>query len=99
MRASCYILYSEKLNRFYIGATTEIVDERLIKHNNAIYGKHRFTAKAEDWKVYMSIEIDDFAHAIRLERKIKSMKSSNYIRNLKTYPGLVAKIIEETKSI
>ena len=68
-----------------------------MKHNNHSYGSHRFTAKAEDWKLFIKIEVQEYSHAIRLERKIKSMKSSRYIRNLKKYPELVEKIIAETR--
>ena len=92
----CYIIHSEKLNRFYIGACQSNLEERIIKHNNHSYGSHRFTAKAEDWKLFIKIEVQEYSHAVRLERKIKSMKSSKYIRNLKKYPELITKIKAET---
>ena len=44
----CYILHSEKLNKFYIGVTQDDVALRIQKHNEGFYGKHRFTAKAND---------------------------------------------------
>ena len=71
----CYILFSEKLNKFYIGATQEDVSLRIEKHNFGTYGKHRFTAIAIDWKLYLFIPSTDYPHAVRIERKIKSMKS------------------------
>ena len=40
-----YILYSSKLDRFYVGHT-ENIELRLIQHNNGISA---FTAKANDW--------------------------------------------------
>jgi putative endonuclease len=49
--------------------------------------------------LYLLIHAVDNAHAIRLERKIKSMKSSKYIRNLKQYPEMLERIMNETKSI
>jgi putative endonuclease len=91
----CYILYSQKLTRFYVGVSTNL-EERLKKHNNHTYGAHRFTAKASDWEIFLSIELVDYSHAVRLERKIKLQKSAKYIRNLKQYPELVEKIISET---
>ena len=93
----CYILYSEKLCRFYIGVTQDDVAARIKKHNEAYYGKYKYTSKSNDWTLFLFIETSDFSHAVRIERKIKSMKSSKYIRNLKTNPELVSKIIKETK--
>ena len=95
--AYCYILYSEKLNRFYVGATQETVAERLLKHNNTGYGSNRYTAKANDWEVYLSIRAEDYAHAIRIEQKIKSKKSAKYKRDLLKYPELLLKLITEMK--
>ncbi len=95
--AHCYIIQSKKLDKFYIGACNGSLEERLDNHNNHAYGNHRFTAKASDWAVVLVIKTDEYSHAIRLERKIKSMKSSQYIRNLLKYPELVEKIFHETK--
>ena len=94
--SACYILYSIKLDKFYIGVTQEGVQERLIKHNSKHYGAHRFTATADDWELFLNIPTENYNHAIRIERKIKGMKSSNYIRNLKKYPELLKKIVTET---
>ena len=57
-----------------------------------------FTSKASDWILFLQFELKDYAHAIRLERKIKSMKSRKYILNLSKYPELREKIINEAKS-
>jgi putative endonuclease len=40
----------------------------------------------------------DYAHAIRMERKIKSMKSKAFIQNLKKYPELRQKTIDTTST-
>ncbi len=93
----CYILHSDKLDKFYTGACNGSLESRIEKHNNHSYGNHRFTATADDWQLYISIETTNYSHAIRLENKIKLMKSSKYIRNLKEYPDLVNKIYNETK--
>ncbi len=93
----CYILFSESLGKFYTGACQDSLTERIEKHNNHSYGNHRFTAAANDWKLFLRIDANDYSHAIRLERKIKSMKSSKYIQNLKQFSDLVAKIQAETK--
>ena len=98
MTPSCYILYSPSLNKFYIGATHDSADNRLLKHNNHTYGKHRYTANADDWELFLQIDVAEYAHAIRLERKIKAMKSSKYIKNLKRFPEMRNKIIINTSN-
>ena len=90
--SGCYIIFSKLLNRFYIGATHHGVDERLEKHNVHIYGRDAYTAKATDWELYLFIPTQDFKEAGILERKIKSMKSTVYIRNLRKYPELIEKL-------
>ena len=99
MIASCYLLHSQSLDQFYVGVTTQNIEDRIQKNNQAHYGNHRYTATADDWKLYLLIDAIDYAHATRLERKIKSMKNSKYIKNLKAYPELLDKIIEEIKSV
>ena len=94
----CYILYSASLDKFYIGACQDALDERIRKHNEHAYGNHRFTAAEKDWDLFLKIEADSFPHAVRLERKIKSMKSRKFIKDLVQYPQLVHKIKLETCS-
>lgn len=97
-KCHCYILFSKKLNRYYIGSTKDLIESRIEKHNSGFYGKKSFSASANDWTLFLLIEAQDYPHAVRLERKIKSMKSSKYIQNLKSYPELVDKIIAETST-
>ena len=98
MAAACYILYSKKLNKFYTGATHDNVEQRLEKHNEHSYGNQHYTAKVNDWEVFLFLEANDYPHAIRMERKIKSMKSKVFIRNLKQYPELRKKLINQTST-
>jgi putative endonuclease len=93
----CYIIHSESLNRFYVGALHEDLEKRVQKHNEHAYGNHRFTEKASDWKVYLFIPFETYSQAIRIERHIKKMKSSRYIENLKTYPEMVNKLVGKFK--
>ncbi|MBK9932611.1 MAG: GIY-YIG nuclease family protein [Cytophagaceae bacterium] len=93
----CYILWSKKLNKFYIGACQDSLQERIKKHNMGFYDGINFTKKANDWSIYLRIDAMDYSHAVRIEKKIKSMKSSIYIKNLLKYPDLISKIFEETK--
>ncbi|MBK9359064.1 MAG: GIY-YIG nuclease family protein [Bacteroidales bacterium] len=41
-----YILYSESLDKYYVGSTHGTVEERLYKHNNRQKG---FTSAVSDW--------------------------------------------------
>ena len=66
-----YILYSEKLNRFYTGQTQD-VEKRLIRHNN---GYERYTSRGIPWELKCTMECDTRADAMKLERKIKNFKS------------------------
>ena len=92
MSAYCYILHSVKLNRFYIGSTVLEVNKRLEKHLNHYYGSTKFTAKADDWELFVSIECDNLDQARSIERHIKRMKSQKYLENLKRYPEIVGKL-------
>jgi len=92
----CYIIFSENINRFYIGATQDDVSLRIEKHNLGTYGKNRFTSTAHDWKLFLFISSKDYSHAIRLERKIKSKKSTKYFHDLVRYPELLEKLVSST---
>ena len=92
----CYILYSKLIDKFYIGSCHDSLEERIVNHNNHKYGSHRFTASANDWNLVLKIDTKNYAHAVRIERKIKSMKSRIYIQNLTKYDELIEKVILET---
>src|SRR5689334_8201070 len=91
--ASCYILYSKKLDQFYVGITTTDVSIRTVKHNSGSYGNHRFTAKTDDWEVFLAIECSDNSQSVMIEKHIKKMKSRTYIENLKKYPEMVEELL------
>ncbi|MGR3809716.1 GIY-YIG nuclease family protein [Jiulongibacter sp. NS-SX5] len=93
----CYILWSDSLERFYTGACQFALEERIEKLNTGFYRGQNFTKKARDWRLYLKVEAVDYSHAVRIERKIKSMKSSVYIRNLKKYPELVEELKDKCK--
>jgi len=96
--AYTYILYSNNIDKFYIGACHKDLNNRIKNHNLGSYGDNKFTAQTKDWILFLKFELENYAHAIRLERKIKSMKSSKYILNLLKYPELRKKIVLETKN-
>ena len=84
-----YILHSEKLNRFYTGATSDI-DVRLHFHKNA--EAHKYTHKADDWILMFTIACDNKSQMLGIEQHIKKMKSKTYIQNLIQYPEMVSKL-------
>ena len=91
-----YIIYSESIDKFYIGSTSDF-NSRLLKHNNHFYGINHFTNRAEDWTLFVFIPTINYPHAQRIEKLIKKMKSRNYIQNLKKYPDIILKIAKKTK--
>ena len=95
--AYCYIIYSKRLDKFYIGACNENLENRVYRHNTHYYGNFHFTARANDWVIFLAIITEDYSHAIRVERKIKSMKSRVYLQNLKKYKDLRNKLYQQTK--
>ena len=92
----CYILYSPTLKRFYTGACLNL-QERIKAHNTAKYGHSKYTSKAKDWNLFLDIQVDTYNHALRIERKIKAMKSAVFKQNLKKYPEMVQRLINETQ--
>ncbi|RAI84651.1 GIY-YIG nuclease family protein [Algoriphagus yeomjeoni] len=76
--ASVYILFSEKLNKYYVGACTNI-ERRLYEHN---IGHSKFTSTGIPWTVVYTEFFDDLPSAKRRELQIKKMKSRKYIEEL-----------------
>ena len=73
-----YILYSEKLSKYYIGACINL-DRRLYEHN---IGHSKFTSLGIPWKLVYTEGYEILAEAKKRELKIKSMKSRKYIEEL-----------------
>ena len=74
-----YILYSATLDKFYIGATSDILKERIRRHLSDHKG---FTAAAKDWRLVYSEQFNDFREAHKRETQIKSWKSKAMISKL-----------------
>lgn len=73
-----YILRSQKLNKYYVGACTDL-DRRLCEHN---LGHSKFTSTGIPWVLVYSEEFDDLVLAKQRESKIKKVKSRTYIEDL-----------------
>ncbi|MBD3275240.1 MAG: GIY-YIG nuclease family protein [Candidatus Marinimicrobia bacterium] len=73
-----YILYSEKLDKYYIGSTSDIV-KRIERHNE---GWGRFTKGGIPWELIYTEEYSNKSEALKRERYIKKKKSRDFIENL-----------------
>ena len=74
-----YILYSKALNQYYIGHTSESLQERLRKHLSNHSG---FTAKSKDWLVVYYEEFETKSLAYRRELEVKEWKSRTRVEKL-----------------
>ena len=78
MKYYFYILFSDSLNKYYIGFTSNI-SERIRKHNS----KHKgFTGQTNDWKLVYSETYDSKELAYARERQVKKWKNRNRIIEL-----------------
>ena len=75
----CYIIYSIKLDRYYVGSTCDDLNERLRRHNSNHKG---FTGKANDWNFVYIEEFESTTTARKRERQIKTWKSRKMILEL-----------------
>lgn len=90
-----YILHSQKLNRFYIGFTSNF-DLRLEFHQNS--EKRKFTYNAQDWILFLKIDCDSKKQGLAIEKHIKLMKGKIYIENLIKHSEIITKLLEKYKS-
>jgi putative endonuclease len=73
-----YILFSEKLNKYYVGACIDM-ERRLYEHN---IGHSKFTSLGIPWQLAYREEYSDLPTAKRREQQVKKMKSKKYIEDL-----------------
>ena len=78
MRYYVYILYSETLNKYYVGST-EDVEGRLEKH---LQNHKGFTGKAKDWILKYSETCSSRSESIKRKLQIKKWKSRKMIEGL-----------------
>jgi putative endonuclease len=73
-----YILYSQKLDRYYVGYTNNL-GRRIQEHNRI---KRKYTDIGIPWILVYSEDFADRKSAAGRERLIKSKKSKQYILDL-----------------
>ena len=93
--AYVYILYSNKIDSFYIGSCLNL-DKRLIEHKEQMFEKG-FTHRTDDWKIFFVIDNLEYQQARKIEKHIKKMKSRVFINNLKKYPEISERLIKTYK--
>ena len=76
--AYCYVLYSSKLDKFYVGACLDL-GRRLYEHN---LGHSKFTRLGIPWELKYSELFSDLAAAKKREKYIKKQKTRKYILSL-----------------
>jgi len=59
-------------------------------HNNP--EGRKFTAKANDWALFLKINCSSKTQGLQIEKHIKKMKSKSYIKNLLKYPEIIDKL-------
>ena len=74
-----YILFSEKLGKYYCGSTCDMYD-RLYRHNS---GQGKFTKKGFPWKLIKTIEHSTRSEAVGLEIKIKKRGIRRFLEDNK----------------
>ncbi|WP_337966580.1 GIY-YIG nuclease family protein [uncultured Flavobacterium sp.] len=74
-----YVLFSKTLNQYYIGHTSEGLEERLRKHLSNHPG---FTGKVKDWIVIYFEEFETKSLAYKRELEVKKWKSRVRVEKL-----------------
>ena len=74
----CYILYSEKLDKYYIGSTSD-VGGRLQRHNTS---KKGFTSTGKPWELKYYETYESKHKALLRELQIKGWKDRDLLQGL-----------------
>jgi len=73
-----YILFSEKINSYYVGVSSNI-QERLSLH---LSNHNGYTAKVKDWIIVYTESFETNTEALKREKQIKNWKSKTMIEKL-----------------
>ncbi|UFH36198.1 GIY-YIG nuclease family protein [Flavobacterium acetivorans] len=88
-----YILFSEKLDSYYVGETSNL-HNRLKWHNEKEFSK-AYSKITDDWAIFYQIDCNDISQARKIEKHIKAMKSRIYFQNLKMHSEISEKLLEK----
>ncbi|MEO5643898.1 MAG: GIY-YIG nuclease family protein [Bacteroidia bacterium] len=91
MKAVVYIIYSERLNKFYIGKS-ENYAQRIKNHNSD--GNENWSKVGRPWQDFVIISCVNFKQAGKIENYIKAQKSKKYLISLKEKPAYINNLLE-----
>ena len=74
-----YILFSEAIQKYYVGYTSLDINERVRRHNSNHKG---FTGRTNDWKIVWFTTFDNVSDAIRKEKAIKNRGAKRFLDRL-----------------
>jgi putative endonuclease len=83
MPSHCYILFSTKLDKYYVGSTPDL-ERRVHDHNR---GKGKFTRTGMPWQLVYAEPFEELGLARKRELEIKKKKSRKYIELLVSSVG------------
>jgi putative endonuclease len=86
-----YIIYSEKLDKFYIGKS-ENFPQRILFHNSD--GNEKWSKSGRPWVEFLIIPCNNFLQAGKVERYIKAQKSKKYILSLKEKSEYIKNLLQ-----
>jgi putative endonuclease len=72
-----YVLYSERLARYYVGSTDNL-EKRLLEHNSR---KNKYTRVGTPWILVRHFECASRSEAMRLENTIKKRGIKRFLNN------------------
>jgi putative endonuclease len=76
---SVYILFSLKLNKYYVGSSSDDLSVRIRKHNSNHKG---FTGGIGDWELKYTETFMTKTEALKREKEIKKWKNRKLIEKL-----------------
>jgi putative endonuclease len=88
MRYYVYILFSLKIQKFYIGQTSD-VDRRFKRHNS---GTEKYTSKGVPWELVWFTSKESRSDAMILEKKLKNLKQLRLLRFMQKYADEIQNI-------
>lgn len=74
-----YILYSTKINKYYVGYSSNPV--RRLGEHNSLENKN-WTQRGQPWELKVSISHDTEGDAKKAEKKVKNLKSRKVIEQV-----------------
>ena len=79
MQSNVYIIYSPSRDKYYVGSSSDLLTERLRRHNSVHGG---YTGHTGDWRLVYSEEWPETGSARKREMQIKKWKSRRMIEAL-----------------